>query len=98
MGINWYATLFSPSVVNWDLTRHDPDYYRVTWGSMGKQINHFDMAPVWALIEAGQYEKASTIEDMSPQRARPQLPLRQHGEGARRRQRRHEAGDVSRSC
>ncbi len=58
VGINWYATLFSPSVVNWDLTRHDPDYYRVTWGSMGKQVNHFDMAPVWALIEAGQYDKA----------------------------------------
>ena len=58
VGINWWATLFSPSVINYELTRHDPDYYRVTWGAMGKQINHFDMAPVWALIDAGQYDKA----------------------------------------
>ena len=58
VGVNWYATLFSPSVVNYDLTRHDPDYSRVAWGAMGKQINHFDMAPVWTLIGDGQYAKA----------------------------------------
>jgi len=58
VGVNWYASVFSPSCVNYDLTRHDPDYYRVTWGALGKQINHFDMAPVWALIHAGQYDKA----------------------------------------
>jgi len=58
VGVNWYATLFSPSIVNSDLTRHDPDYYRVTWGALGKQINHFDMSPVWKLIEDGQYDKA----------------------------------------
>ena len=58
VGINAYNSLFTPSVVNYELTRHDPDYYRVTWGAMGKQINQFQMAPVWALIEAGQYDKA----------------------------------------
>ena len=58
VGINWYNSLFTPSVVDYELTRHDPDYYRVTWGAMGKQIDQFQMAPVWALIEAGQYDKA----------------------------------------
>jgi N-acetylated-alpha-linked acidic dipeptidase len=58
VGVNWYASVFSPSVVNYDLTRHDPDYNRVTWGALGKQINHFDMAPVWTLINGGQYDKA----------------------------------------
>ena len=58
VGINWYNSLFTPSVVDYELTRHDPDYYRVTWGAMGKQIDQFQMAPVWALIGAGQYDKA----------------------------------------
>jgi hypothetical protein len=58
VGINSYNSLFTPSVVDYELTRHDPDYYRVTWGAMGKQINQFQMAPVWALIGDGQYDKA----------------------------------------
>ncbi len=58
VGINWYNSLFTPSVVDYELTRHDPDYYRVTWGAMGKQIDQFQMAPVWALIGDGQYDKA----------------------------------------
>jgi hypothetical protein len=79
VGINWYATLFSPSVVNWDLTRHDPDYYRVTWGSMGKQVNHFDMSPVWALIEAGQYDKA--IARLQKMRAADAIDLQSRVDG-----------------
>ena len=74
VGVNWYATLFSPGVVNYDLTRHDPDYNRVTWGAMGKQINHFDMAPVWALIRDGQYDKA--IAKVQKMRAADALDLR----------------------
>ncbi len=31
VGVNWYASVFSPDVVNYDLTRHDPDYDRVAW-------------------------------------------------------------------
>ncbi|HEY5169560.1 MAG TPA: M28 family peptidase [Thermoleophilia bacterium] len=58
VGINWYNSLFTPSVVDYELTRHDPDYYRVTWGAMGKQIDQFQMAPVWALIGDGHYDKA----------------------------------------
>ena len=42
----------------YDLTRHDPDYSRITWGALGKQVNQFQMAPVWALIGDGQYDKA----------------------------------------
>ena len=79
VGVNWYATLFSPSVVNWDLTRHDPDYYRVTWGSMGKQVNHFDMTPVWALIEGGQYDKA--IAKVQKMRAAGAMDLQSRVDG-----------------
>ena len=79
VGVNWYATLFTPSVVNYDLTRHDPDYYRVTWGALGKQINHFDMAPVWALIEAGQYDKA--IAKLQKMRAADVTDLRSRVDG-----------------
>ncbi|HEY5388206.1 MAG TPA: hypothetical protein VIL79_09930, partial [Thermoleophilia bacterium] len=74
VGVNWYATVFSPSVVNYDLTRHDPDYNRVTWGALGKQINHFDMAPVWTLINGGQYDKA--IAKVQKMRAADALDLR----------------------
>jgi aminopeptidase YwaD len=79
VGVNWYATLFTPSVVNWDLTRHDPDYYRVAWGSMGKQINHFDMSPVWALIGAAEYDKA--IARLQKFRAADALDLQSRVEG-----------------
>ena len=59
VGSNWLGTLFSPSVYLYDLTRHDPDYYRVTWGALGKQVAQFDMSPVLARIEAGDYAGAA---------------------------------------
>jgi hypothetical protein len=59
VGSNWLATLFSPSVYLYDLTRHDPEYYRVTWGALGKQVDQFDMTPAWALIAAGDYAAAA---------------------------------------
>jgi hypothetical protein len=43
----------------YDLTRHDPEYYRVTWGALGKQVDQFDMTPAWALIAAGDYAAAA---------------------------------------
>jgi Iap family predicted aminopeptidase len=65
VGLNWYGVVFSPSVYRYDLTRHDPDYYRVTWGKLGKLINYFDMTPVMAKIEVGDYGAASSqIEAM----------------------------------
>jgi len=59
VGSNWLATLFSPSVYLYDLTRHDPEYYRVTWGALGKQVDQFDMTPAWALISSGDYAGAA---------------------------------------
>jgi hypothetical protein len=59
VGSNWLGTVFSPSVYLYDLTRHDPDYYRVAWGALGKQVDQFDMSPVLAKIEAGDYSGAA---------------------------------------
>jgi hypothetical protein len=65
VGLNWNGVVFSPSVYRYDLTRHDPDYYRVTWGKLGKLINYFDMTPAMASIEAGKYDQAQAqIEAM----------------------------------
>lgn len=62
---NWLGTVFSPSVYLYDLTRHDPDYYRVTWGALGRQVDQFDMTPVTAWIGDGQYDRAiAKIEQM----------------------------------
>jgi hypothetical protein len=58
VGLNWNGVIFSPSVYRYDLTRHDPDYSRITWGKLGKLITYFDMTPVMAQIEAGKYDKA----------------------------------------
>ncbi len=60
VGINVNGVLFSPSVHRYDLTRHDPDYYRVTWGKLGKLGNYFDTTPVMAKVEAGRYDQAQT--------------------------------------
>jgi hypothetical protein len=59
VGANWLGTVFSPSVYLYDLTRHDPDYYRVTWGALGKQVDQFDMSPVLAKIGDGDYAGAA---------------------------------------
>ena len=65
VGLNWNGTVFSPSVYRYDLTRHDPDYDRITWGKLGKLINYFDMTPVMAQIKAGEYGAATAqIESM----------------------------------
>lgn len=65
MGINWNGVVFGPSVYRYDLTRHDPDYSRITWGKLGKPINSFDMTPVTARIGDGQYDRAlAKIEQM----------------------------------
>ena len=59
VGLNWNGVVFSPSVYRYDLTRHDPDYNRITWGKLGKLITYFDTTPVMKQIEAGQYEAAT---------------------------------------
>jgi Iap family predicted aminopeptidase len=65
VALNWNGVVFSPSVYRYDLTRHDPDYYRVTWGALGKLINYFDTTPVMAQVEAGKYDQArAAIESM----------------------------------
>jgi hypothetical protein len=79
VGVNSCARVFRPGVVNYDLTRHDPDYDRVAWGSPGKQINHFDMAPVWSLIDDGQYGRA--IARVEKMRAADALDLRTRADG-----------------
>ena len=65
VGLNWNGVVFSPSVYRYDLTRHDPDYDRITWGKLGKLINYFDMTPVMAWIGDGRYDRAiAKIERM----------------------------------
>ena len=45
---------FSPEVYVYELTRHDPNYYRVTWGGQGHLAKFVNVVPQYRLIEAGQ--------------------------------------------
>jgi len=59
VGLNWNAALFSPSVYRHDLTRHDPDYRRITWGKLGKLPIYFDMTKIMQWIDDGRYTRAA---------------------------------------
>ena len=62
-----YGLLFSHDVYVHDLTRRDPDYYRVTWGAQGHLINYLDVVPQYRAIEAGTWD-ADTIAQLKAMR------------------------------
>ncbi len=53
VGINWYASLFSPEVCKDDLVRHYPDYEHVTWGAMGTPPLVVDCIDEYWMLEEG---------------------------------------------
>jgi hypothetical protein len=58
VALTYYGQTYSHSVYLYELTRHDPDYYRVVWGGLGKLINYYDMIPVLAKIDDTDYSGA----------------------------------------
>lgn len=58
VGINWYASLFSPEVCKEDLVRHYPDYEHVTWGAMGTPPLVVDCVDEYWMLEQGDVEAA----------------------------------------
>lgn len=58
VGINWYASLFSPEVCKDDLVRHYPDYEHVTWGALGTPPLVVDCIDEYWQLEAGDVETA----------------------------------------
>ena len=51
--LTWYGASFSYPVFLKELTRHDPDYYRINWGGQGHLPEPLDVMPEWQLIAAG---------------------------------------------
>ena len=58
VGINWYASLFSPEVCKADLARHALDYEHVTWGALGSPSLLPDCIDEYMALEAGDCEAA----------------------------------------
>ncbi len=58
VGINWYASLFSPEVCKADLARHALDYEHVTWGALGAPSLLPDCIDEYMYLEAGDCEAA----------------------------------------
>jgi len=58
VGINWYASLFSPEVCKADLARHALDYEHVTWGALGSPSLLPDCIDEYMFLEAGDCEAA----------------------------------------
>jgi Iap family predicted aminopeptidase len=58
VGINWYASLFSPEVCKADLARHALDYEHVTWGALGSPSLLPDCIDEYMYLEAGDCEAA----------------------------------------
>jgi len=60
VGLTIQGVEFSPEVYAYELTRHDPGYYRITWGGQGRLAKFLNVVPQYRLIEAGQYGDAIT--------------------------------------
>ncbi len=58
VGINWYASLFSPEVCKHDLERHYPDYEHITWGAMGSPPLTVDCIDEYVALGEGDFETA----------------------------------------
>jgi len=56
--LTWYGQNFSHEVYVKELTRHDPGYYRITWGGQGHLPVPLDVMPEYRQIEAGQFAPA----------------------------------------
>ena len=75
VGINWYASLFSPEVCRQDLTRHDPDYEHVTWGAMGTPPLVVDCIDEYVML--GEGDLAGAIAGLKADRAMVRADLRE---------------------
>ena len=58
VGLTSKGLKFSYEVYTHELTRHDPNYYRVTWGAQGHLAKYLDVIPAYHQIEAGDYAPA----------------------------------------
>lgn len=68
--LTWYGANFSYPVFLKELTRRDPDYYRINWGGQGHLPEPLDVMPEWQLIAAGDYSGAiAGLEDEIAYRA-----------------------------
>ena len=59
VGLTVQGIELSPEVYAYELTRHDPNYYRVTWGGQGRLPAFLNVVPQYRMIEAGQFSAAS---------------------------------------
>jgi hypothetical protein len=75
VGINWYASLFSPEVCKEDLARHYPDYPFVTWGALGTPPLVVDCIDEYVML--GEHHFASAIAGMRAERAMVKADLRE---------------------
>ena len=74
VGINWYASLFSPEVCKEDLVRHYPDYEHVTWGALGTPPLVVDCIDEYVMLGEGDF--AGAIAGLKADRASVRADLR----------------------
>ncbi len=74
VGMNWYASLFSPEVAKHDLTRHQPYYEHATWGAMGTPPLVVDCIDEYWMLEEGDF--AGAIAGLEEDRAMVKADLR----------------------
>ena len=74
VGINWYASLFSPEVCKEDLARHYPDYAFATWGALGTPPLVVDCIDEYVMLGAGDF--ADAIAGLKADRAAVRTDLR----------------------
>jgi aminopeptidase YwaD len=68
VALTFYGLTFSHDVYLYDLTRRDPNYYRVTWGAQGHLIHYLDVVPQYRAIEAGTWGP-DTVSQLKAMRA-----------------------------
>ena len=74
VGINWYASLFSPEVCKEDLERHYPTYEHITWGALGTPPLVVDCIDEYVMLGAGDF--AGAIAGLRADRAAVRADLR----------------------
>jgi len=65
--LTWYGENFSYAVYQKELTRHDPGYYRITWGGQGHLPVPLDVMPEYRQIENDEY--AAALATLTTKRA-----------------------------
>jgi hypothetical protein len=68
VGLTPYGLVFSHDVYTYDLSRRDPDYYRVNWGEQGHLVHYLDVIPQYRSIQAGTWN-ADTVAQLEAMRA-----------------------------